>query len=590
MIRGSALSGLLERDPSAWFDPSGDWTVTRWFRLDDAVPGPGFLTLWLYGDTDYTTIPYIYLGTSVAGTSDVLLEVFDGVTYFDTTTYTLDTDPHCFEIRYQASSTTIELLVDEVSIGSLVVDLASLGIPTRERLLNDSGAADVLSVGFSKLWSAYLTVDELVADRFSLIPVKTTNLLSYTPLEVTTVLTDQQGHDWTSSGTVINAVPFNTTCARAAVVAQLPYQQLQQVCGATELWSTYLSGVNGDFSVGVILDAGTQTFTLNDGSCSGMNVLFTGLSGTHAFRATAGTQYWLQSASLAGATELVHTWTVLDPFEHISTPMTWTPDLANGVTVTVAGSWSTGGTKVELIAATTEDLLLCAVLARPSAVGSSAQLQFDFWAGATGATALGSVSVTEQGSAGDGFGPATLELGVPLLIPAGSRVMVSGSKGSAGTASWVVSIGTIPAAVTGSITSTSHVLKVAPDHADGIALQPADLVGTPGAWLELIAASGGDVVIQHIQARWPNLMSKSDYTIEIGIGGMGAETTVDTYKGGSSDTAISTEGMPMSLYHLVPATGLIPLGSRVSARLSTINSAGGANTNAWSVHITYYES
>lgn len=276
-------------------------------------------------------------------------------------------------------------------------------------------------------------------------------------------------------------------------------------------------------------------------------------------------------------------------FETVANPMTWYPDLSEGVTVTIPGSWSGAGTKVELCAAAPFDLLITSFLAIPTAVGSTTPAQFQLWTDPTGSTLLGTCATSENGITGDGFGPATIELAVPLFVASGTRIMVSGARGIAGNATWFFSIGIIPSAVTGSITSTSAVLKTAPLLANGTSITPADLDGTYGNWVQILAAATGNLIIQYFIVKYPNQMSKSKFKIGVGIGAPAAEAQVDEYAGGSGDTAIATEGLPLVLYGGVLGSGFIAAADRVSIRLSAYNHNAGANLNAWTVHMVYFE-
>lgn len=277
------------------------------------------------------------------------------------------------------------------------------------------------------------------------------------------------------------------------------------------------------------------------------------------------------------------------PFEAIANPMTWYADSTTGTTVSVAGSWATTGTQVELIASAPFDMAIAQVLANPLS-HPGAEAQFNFWKGASGTIPFGAISAAQAGINGDGYGPGTMEFFVPLgTLSAGDRLAVSGSRGNAGNANWAVSVGMLPTSVTGTLTFTTALSKVAPNFADGISIAPADFNFTPGAWVQLLAAAGGDMVIQNLIVKMPGNMAKSSFKIDIGTGGVGAEAVVDSFMGGSGNTAVALEGSPFIVYSGLPARGLIALGDRVSLRIGVFPHRPGPTLAAWTVHAVYFD-
>lgn len=274
-------------------------------------------------------------------------------------------------------------------------------------------------------------------------------------------------------------------------------------------------------------------------------------------------------------------------FEHIESPMTWYPDLADGVLVTGAANYGAGGTKVVLINSAPEDLILTQFLAICTSL-STHQVQFNLWTDATGSTFFGSFAVVSAGATvGDGFGLGVIEIPIGLKIPVGTKLWVSAAKSGGGTLNYNVSVGVVPFNVTGTITSTTLALKTAPDMATGVSVSPADLVGTPGAWVQILAAAAGDLLIQNFTCLYPNQLGGSRFQIDVGIGA--GPTLVDSYQGGSTDNATATEGSPLVLPVALPASGLIGLGDKVSIRLAVWDDKIGASTAAWNVHMGYID-
>lgn len=586
---------------NTWLDPTLAFEIAGHGKQDGTTPGVGeFRNYWTYGDTVSATNPYIYVGGG-AGLNTIVLEYFDGTTYYDTATFspTADVD-FTWGVRWIPGSTQLVLLINGAVHDTLTVDIRTVPFVEKNEMCGSGFAG--YGVGFLREWQRNLTNPQAVIEGKTLRAAVTTNLLADSPLEVPTDLTDAFGHDWTPNGTTTTTTPFNTTCAKAAVIlaAQLPYAQLQQIAGATELWATYTTALTDtELRLAAAVNyPETSIYEWITGSCGAQTVLTTETAPVvHNLNVDPSTQYWLRSASwsvgVVGVAWYLALYDNVIPSETVANPMTWYPDLSSGTVVTLAASWSGSGTKVELISAAPEDLLLCQILTIPTAVGfgNTYEGQIDLWLGPGGSeTPLGSVSFHQRGIAGDGFGPATIELNVPLQIPSGSRVSASGESDKSGTKQHYVSLGVIPATVTGAITSTASVLKVAPDKATGTNLVPGDLVGGPGAWVEFIASAGGDVNVEGFCVSWPDYMGRCPFRIELGIGGVGAEVAVDMLGGAGSDTAIADEGFPEWVKTAVSASGLIPMGSRVSARIRVWKSTTDANLNPWRVHLVYFES
>jgi len=338
MIRGSALNGMISRDPSGWFDVTADWTDTRVLRFESTPAG--FVNVWFYGDLTYAT-PYIWVGNT-SGTNQLGMEVYDGVSFFTSATVNIGAATNTtVAIRYTASTTSVAFMVNGVLIDTLVVDLGPLAGITEEHGLNDGGSEDLVAMGYWRRWQAALTTPQIAADRWTLYPALTTNLLANSPLEVIAVLTDTEGHDWTAGGTLATALPFNTTCATAAVVPAVPYTLAQNRCGATDLWATYTTpgGPSTTIYLGMTPNAGTRTAQFLIGACGSQSTLIS--DGTdHLYHTSVlpATPYWLRMTDFVGVSAVAWRVSSTVTFETLNGPLTWYPDLSNGVTVTATSS------------------------------------------------------------------------------------------------------------------------------------------------------------------------------------------------------------------------------------------------------------
>lgn len=170
-----------------------DWTILINFK-QPSTPADYILIFSLFdGLTDYTD-PYIFLGTDTSGTNLISLQIYDGVTFTDTTTVSLvNGDQNWAAVTYVESTNTFALYVNGSLIDSIVVDVSAINWDSLY-LLGDPGAGvtGALSVAYLRAWENDLTLVQLTAEAASETAIITTGLLWQNKLQVSFDLTDYE--------------------------------------------------------------------------------------------------------------------------------------------------------------------------------------------------------------------------------------------------------------------------------------------------------------------------------------------------------------------------------------------------------------
>jgi len=244
-IRGSTSYGRVSRDPSGWFDPASDWTFCFWFKL--AAPGAGAPIAWNHGPLDYAT-PYLGIFAPPATTTLKFYADDLGAQGYQETAATgsISAAWHYVAVRYTAITTTIDLLIDASVSQTLVYDLTLMAGAVNEVMLNDSfNDPDVTTVTYARRWQAALSDAEIALEMAALAAVRTTNLLTDTPLAGPGVLTDYTAHarDWTATGIITSIqgpiAPTNLLSTTATDLGStFPITVTQDVSGATATFFT----------------------------------------------------------------------------------------------------------------------------------------------------------------------------------------------------------------------------------------------------------------------------------------------------------------------------------------------------------------
>lgn len=230
----------LTRDGS-YFNPSADWSVLAWCKSPVVAGGGFFGTAYLFGDGFFTN-PYIWLGLSSAG---VTLEIWDGSSTNTSGFIAIDFAIwKSFAVTYDQASTTITLYINGVAVSTLVFDISTVTFVETDEWMFTGDFSDPLQIGEIEIfcvrtWQSLLIVSQINNEAFFTNAQITANLLSDTPLDNDTDLTDDSGngHDWTvvgsgssrTSPTLIDPVTNNVDAEHAYDLGILPKVVIQNL-------------------------------------------------------------------------------------------------------------------------------------------------------------------------------------------------------------------------------------------------------------------------------------------------------------------------------------------------------------------------
>ncbi len=207
-ILGVAPFDRVERDPSAWFDHTSDWT--KFFRFAVTTEtAPNYRTLWHVGDPAFADP---FMGVYITSDpNEVYFEVGEGVTLGDDLIIIPPSSwPnsgltwHDVAVTYEAADTRFRFYYDGVELGTDQFDISTFPPFDFEAHGSDS-ASEAVGVKFTdeRLWQRTLTLLQIQSERTSPVPVSSANLLSASPLKTITDLDDTVGaHDWTGVGSI----------------------------------------------------------------------------------------------------------------------------------------------------------------------------------------------------------------------------------------------------------------------------------------------------------------------------------------------------------------------------------------------------
>lgn len=201
-IQFNQISEGLTRSGS-YFNPAADWTMLFWAKCP-TVTGTDTNNLYVFGDPTYADshIDIYFL------TGGIKVTVFDGITASSIGAIAIDFEIwKSFALTYTSSTTTLTLYVNGVSVGTLVVNLATFVFPiTDEYLFTDTAGEPELQGGLEifnvRTWQNDLSAVQINTENFSNSAVVTASLLTDTPLTNDSDLTDDSGNgrNWTTVG------------------------------------------------------------------------------------------------------------------------------------------------------------------------------------------------------------------------------------------------------------------------------------------------------------------------------------------------------------------------------------------------------
>lgn len=190
--------GFLIRN-GAFFDPAASWTITLWARPHTAPPDPGAFRQ--YYNFGIGSGSYIYLGSNYAS-DDLILEVYDGTNYYDSTVASLPLGAWAIiSATYDATTHLLTLYKNNAVVGTMTHDLSTFAAFVAGERVSTWGNHETAQI---RLWQAALSPTEIAAESEALTAVRSANLLADTPLSSPVDLGDISGHsrDWTASGSL----------------------------------------------------------------------------------------------------------------------------------------------------------------------------------------------------------------------------------------------------------------------------------------------------------------------------------------------------------------------------------------------------
>src|SRR5258706_15172259 len=124
MINIAGSTNFLIRD-NTWLDPKQDFTIALFAKQGAGTPGIGQArTYYNYGDNAGTN-PYIYFG-SPNNSNDLMIEIFDGVTFTDSTHNTpVAGESKYVGIIYNATTHVLSYYYNGALIGTLSVNFST---------------------------------------------------------------------------------------------------------------------------------------------------------------------------------------------------------------------------------------------------------------------------------------------------------------------------------------------------------------------------------------------------------------------------------------------------------------------------------
>lgn len=183
--------GSLARD-GAFFDPRLSWTIATWYLVQTSTPsGHTYRNVFMRG----TTGAYIELASNYDA-NDVLIEISDGTSFFDTSSYllTLGERVHV-AATHNAVTHVVSLYVNAVLVASMTHDMSGWIFDTSELVLE--GTHGDHAVERLRIWQACLTVPEITKERTAGLAARTASLLSDNPLYSVGDVKDYSGNNRT---------------------------------------------------------------------------------------------------------------------------------------------------------------------------------------------------------------------------------------------------------------------------------------------------------------------------------------------------------------------------------------------------------
>jgi hypothetical protein len=216
-VYATATSQAISRATGA-VSPSSNYSCAFWVMFLPSYTAIGRV-LWMQVDDVVTYAQWIAIWTAFGTTTTAYLEIGTGGATVATTagsTISLNT---WAAVAYTRSGNTHSFYVNGVLIGTTVVNVSAYAVD-EVWMIGDAavGTDTATKVQNFREWNAALSLNELMAEWNSATPVRTSGLVTNTPLSSTYTDTTSNGNDWTATGALsfaTSAVPMATTNSAA---------------------------------------------------------------------------------------------------------------------------------------------------------------------------------------------------------------------------------------------------------------------------------------------------------------------------------------------------------------------------------------
>lgn len=260
------------------------------------------------------------------------------------------------------------------------------------------------------------------------------------------------------------------------------------------------------------------------------------------------------------------------PIPITSNPLKCYPSAADGITITPSSTLWGDSAYAELITSTPNAWVLAGIIFGEGSQFFAHQWEVDVAVGASGSE---TVIATFRGTSGTTQGNQTPYL-LPVLIdniPSGSRVAARCRQDLSGTGFGVqnprlFAVLYYEKPIVGTLNTTTQPLRCLPSGSDGIAITTSGTAWTDVSYVEVTAATSGDMALLGVAAWCGN--NGFEYEIDVAIGASGSEQIVATIHDATGGTL--SGGM-----FWVPFTAPIQIvsGTRIATRGRSDNASAG---------------
>lgn len=219
------------------------------------------------------------------------------------------------------------------------------------------------------------------------------------------------------------------------------------------------------------------------------------------------------------------------PFEHLETLQRYAPpEGTTSVTPTIAASYG-AGTYTQAIASVGADAVITNLIANLEDAFGNFHYEFEIGVGAAGSEVVAATVVTAAVIRRNNPGEIPFLVGIDRVL-SGQRLAVRGRRNVASTTTAKVAVGYMHKPLSGQATTTTEALTRTPVSGT-ISVTPNATAWANSAYTELIAATATAWLVQHL-AWTASVVGPGSFEFDISTGAAGAETVVETIRGGAT--------------------------------------------------------